>query len=1805
VQVGPRRHRARGLLLVGIVIAGVLSWWPASPAAAQACPSEVEPNDAVDAAAPVVAPTCVTGSLTQEDAVDHLLLWTIGPEQAAERWDLMVSSPEGSPVILTVSRVTSDPAAATLSVEPNIVEVRTDEGLTEAAVRPDLWLPPGRYLLSVGPGGPWTATPKTYRADIEPATPLPASADQEPNDDPTTAAPIAVRPEGGFEASGDAAGTDDYFAWYVEEAADPGLWTLEAQGSLGATLTLTITDGAGTVVGDTRTMPDGMARLPDLRLEPGPHTIRIVGTSEPERPFILRAYREDLPIADSEPNDDPARALPIVPGELVTGRLARYADWDAYRLTIDETLESVLIDARVIVQSGPPRRVCLSRLTPSDRGLAENVQELTCSEGPSGANLPGLLLGPGDYQLVVAGPESLIDPYYLRVDTSVAPVAGFELEPNDTPAMATLGSADEPMRGRLDGNNDHVRVHLEGEPQLWEAEATGPDVRLTWVRTDGYAQGIGVDPDGTQQRSVISDAYLIPGDHWFRLDGTGEYSFTLQPLGPPIPGGEREPNDALPFAGTLPMGGSVTGRLWSASDRDLFRFSLAAPEHVLLTLEPPPGVDLRLYGAGDTYALLSHRGSPLPGEAVELDLVLPAGDHAVEVQGPVGAERYRLSLRRADPFDLAVDQEPNDEPLMARPLSSDLRASGIVEKGDLADWYRLEPLPAAGELFVRTEGSIDGLMLDDGSQQVPLMADVEEGTFRSAPLAAGAVVAIGVMARGPYVIALDPGTTGLVAGSAAGSELPMELVLDLDTAEVAAFEAAGQRVPGLLNLTNSGQETLDLRLDALASDPRWAVELESSEVSLAPGASVGIALEIVVPAQAWDSRAVRVTLQARDSSGQATTFIELTPRDGVPLVEPFRWWPLPDELLGGLDVAAPGLGAVPLVSLDAAAEAALHDGVVALGAGMNIRTTLPLTLTMDLAGDEPVPVAGIILDPTAGPGAVAGTVRAFELLLSQDGATYERALSGELSGALIEQAFALPEPVPARYAQLRITSRFPGTEDLRLGEWKVVAAPGWTQRPGPIEVSDPLLGGHIAWFDPQVGDWSALDAMLMADASPWLLGFDPRETSTASFAIGFQDGRAAQVTELAWIDPPGSRSDLRLSRLELASSLEGPTGPWTPLGTWRLERDAGGAVEPFRLESPIWARYIRFRGPIPNPDGAVIELPDAIRVLERETSPEYRSVVGEWGYASQEGPYEWQQPVPEASSCLTDRPAETRFDPLPLEAGEPASGCVARGEVVDTYTFTVPAGQQAARFTVTGRPTVGVGLTVRDESGVAVALAATDSERAGSIDLDARVTPGATYRLEVNQPPFSVAILFDTSGSVGPFVPIMTSALRSYLGGIVAGEEALQLFDLEGPPLPEDFSDDPWLILNALDAHAGSITGSSAAEAGLIDGLDALASRVGTRAIFLMTDADTSSFHRQAELWRWLDLVGSRVFATQVSGTFLPRVDKQLMQDWAAVGSGAYDVTRSGGDIERAFDKMGTWLRRPAEYELVMTFSEDPPPEPEPGSVRVMSGPPSAPIADGDPEGLRPSRAQADIAVALVVDTSGSMLKRLGGRRRIDVAKDVLANLVAERLPPGTPVALRHFRQAPDSCETELIVPLGPLDRAAMGATVKDIEITKTVRTPLAAAIAAVADDLAGVTGPRLVVVVSDGRETCGGDPEAAVRSLVDQGIDVSVNVVGLGLDRRSRREIARLAEVGNGRYYDARAADELAQALKGALGAPYVILDASGAEVGRGTVDGPAVELPPGAYVITLAGASAALDAVVIESGERETVVAPAGVGS
>jgi Ca-activated chloride channel family protein len=173
-----------------------------------------------------------------------------------------------------------------------------------------------------------------------------------------------------------------------------------------------------------------------------------------------------------------------------------------------------------------------------------------------------------------------------------------------------------------------------------------------------------------------------------------------------------------------------------------------------------------------------------------------------------------------------------------------------------------------------------------------------------------------------------------------------------------------------------------------------------------------------------------------------------------------------------------------------------------------------------------------------------------------------------------------------------------------------------------------------------------------------------------------------------------------------------------------------------------------------------------------------------------------------------------------------------------------------------------------------------------------------------------------------------------------------------------------------------------------------------------------------------------------------------------------------------------------------------------------------------------------------VLDASGSMWNQLAdGRYRIVAAKDVLTTFVSG-LPSeeGLNVGLRVYGSRlgafePGACEdSELFVPMAGVDREALLSTVRTTQAVGA--TPIALSLGRAAADFP-VAGRKLIVLVTDGEESCGGDVRAVAEGLRAQGIQIDLRIIGFDL---SERAVASFEGVGT--FENATSAAELAAAL-------------------------------------------------------------------
>jgi Ca-activated chloride channel family protein len=279
-------------------------------------------------------------------------------------------------------------------------------------------------------------------------------------------------------------------------------------------------------------------------------------------------------------------------------------------------------------------------------------------------------------------------------------------------------------------------------------------------------------------------------------------------------------------------------------------------------------------------------------------------------------------------------------------------------------------------------------------------------------------------------------------------------------------------------------------------------------------------------------------------------------------------------------------------------------------------------------------------------------------------------------------------------------------------------------------------------------------------------------------------------------------------------------------------------------------------------------------------------------------------------------------------------------------------------------------------------------------------------------------------------------------------------------------------------------------------------------------------------------------------------------------------------------------LPTPAPTDMP-TATAEPSPTVVPTAVPTIV-PTVMPTADPGPGTLQVRMADGQALVRtignleIILDASGSMNGEIDGHRKIDIAHDALATLVG-KLPDRTNVALRAYghRKGGDCSDVELLTPLGVLDRSALTARINAVHPAQKGMTPIGASLQQVAQDLEKASGDVLVVLVSDGDETCNGDPAQVATRIHAENPKIRFDVIGFNVGPEEwRSRLSGIAQGGGGSYFDAKDAAQLVDALQQAVALTYRVLDSKGAEVFQGQL-GAIATLPAGHYTVEIRGAS------------------------
>ncbi len=188
-------------------------------------------------------------------------------------------------------------------------------------------------------------------------------------------------------------------------------------------------------------------------------------------------------------------------------------------------------------------------------------------------------------------------------------------------------------------------------------------------------------------------------------------------------------------------------------------------------------------------------------------------------------------------------------------------------------------------------------------------------------------------------------------------------------------------------------------------------------------------------------------------------------------------------------------------------------------------------------------------------------------------------------------------------------------------------------------------------------------------------------------------------------------------------------------------------------------------------------------------------------------------------------------------------------------------------------------------------------------------------------------------------------------------------------------------------------------------------------------------------------------------------------------------------------------------------------------------------LPDGEDE---VTTKQKKMNVVVLMDASGSMKGEIAGQTKMELAKAAIAKFV-EQIPTDANVSLIAYGHVGSSSESDKIASCSNVESVYPLSTYQADNFTHSLHsfeargwTPLAGAIHKAGEILQAYPAEEysnLVYMVSDGVETCDGDPFAAAKLLQSQSIKAKVNIIGFDVDNEGQQQLKQVADSGGGEY--------------------------------------------------------------------------------
>lgn len=175
------------------------------------------------------------------------------------------------------------------------------------------------------------------------------------------------------------------------------------------------------------------------------------------------------------------------------------------------------------------------------------------------------------------------------------------------------------------------------------------------------------------------------------------------------------------------------------------------------------------------------------------------------------------------------------------------------------------------------------------------------------------------------------------------------------------------------------------------------------------------------------------------------------------------------------------------------------------------------------------------------------------------------------------------------------------------------------------------------------------------------------------------------------------------------------------------------------------------------------------------------------------------------------------------------------------------------------------------------------------------------------------------------------------------------------------------------------------------------------------------------------------------------------------------------------------------------------------------------------------------VNVVIILDASGSMGATIGGETMMDIAKSEVKNYISS-LDGAVGGGLIVYGHKGSSRSSDSVVSCGGIenfgnfsDKNSLISRVDSLRATGW--TPLSTSLEQAEKYLNSISSPddqKVIVLISDGKETCGGNPVATAQLIASKD-NFFIDVIGFNVAGATQKELQQIALAGGGKYSDVK----------------------------------------------------------------------------